>query len=72
MIRTLLIGAARALFLAAVFVAGLAVVLAYCSWRLVRATVAKDRTMPVRDAGFGMLVAAAALARAVKAQADRQ
>lgn len=71
MIRLAFLGAARVLFNAAVLAFTLGALLVYCSYRLVRATVAKDRGQPVRDAGFGTLIACVALVKALQAQGER-
>lgn len=71
MIRALLVGMARSLFLLAAALAALSLLAGYCSFRLLRAAFAKGPGMPVRDAGFGLMLAAGALVKALE-QRNRQ
>lgn len=66
MIRTLLLGAARVLFNAAVLALALTAVLGYASYRLARSAVKNDRGQPAREAAFASLLSLVALARALK------
>lgn len=65
MIRLLIVGAARAIFNLACLALLLALLLMYAAYRLLRSSVAKGRGQPVREAGFGVLVAVVVLARAL-------
>jgi hypothetical protein len=67
MIRTVIVGAARMLFNAALLAFCLGLLLLYASYRLVRSTVAKSTGQPVREAGFATLMSIVVLAQAVKA-----
>lgn len=69
MIRSLLVGAARVLFNLAVVFFALGALLLYGAYRLVRSSVAKSENRPVREAGFGALLAAVALVQALRAAA---
>lgn len=67
MIRTLIVGAARVLFNLAVVSFALGALFLYGAYRLIRSSVAKQEGRPVREAGFGTLVAVVALVQALKA-----
>lgn len=68
MIRYAITGMARIVFNAASILIGAGCLLVYISYRLARASVAKDRGQPVREAGFTVLVALVALGKALQAQ----
>ena len=71
MIRSLFVGAARCLFNLAAVTFELSLLFLYAAYRMLRAAVAKDDGRPVREAGFGALVAVVGLVKALQTQANR-
>jgi hypothetical protein len=71
-IRQLLVGVARVTWGAAILVLMFGAGLCYLTYRILRFVTRGDKPYPVRDASFGLLVSAAILAKAVKAEQDRR
>lgn len=69
MIRLAFVGAARVLFNLACVCFLLGLVCVYGAYRLVRAAMAGRGPQPVREAGFGALLAVVTLVQALKANA---
>lgn len=68
MIRSLVVGAARALFNLSIMFLVIACLLMYGSYRLLRAAFAKNSGQPVREAGFATMLSIVALVKAIRDQ----